>query len=428
MMSQAKEVILAQTGYNLHVIQTEKYKTNTVMLRMKAPLSKETATYRSLLAQLLQTSTKEYKTTTELRAYLEELYGASLYANVGKKGENHIINLTLEIANEKFLSDSEPLLAKGLKLLTEVLIHPNTDGEAFTKKEFDQEKRNLKQRIESLYDDKMKYASIRLVEEMCENEPYGVEVNGSLDQLEGISPASLYEYYKHALETDHIDLYVIGDVEPGQVEQICASYLTLPKRGNREIVPAVRPEQGEVKEVKDVEDVTQGKLNIGYRTGITFGTQEYYALQVFNGIFGGFSHSKLFTEVREKNSLAYYCASRIESHKGLLMVMSGIQTDNYEKTVSIVKEQMKEMKSGHFSDEIMEQTKAVIRNQLLETIDNPVGLIEVLYHNVVAGTNVQLDDWLEQIQKVTKEEIIDAGKGIELDTIYFLAGKEGADA
>ena len=422
-MTRVQQTILKEKGYCLHVIHTDKYKTNTIVMKMKAPLSKETVSYRALLAQVLQSSTQRFPTTAKLRTHLEELYGASLYANVSKKGEYHILTLTLEIANEKFLSDKEPLLSKGIQVLSEILMQPNTEGNAFSEKTVNQEKRTLKQRIQSLYDDKMRYSSIRLVEEMCKGEPYGIEVNGTAEQVESITPESLYEYYRHAIETDEITMFVVGDVEEAEVEGICRQYMSLSPRQVQiqEYDRNIRPEK--VKEIKEVQDVTQGKLNMGYRTGIVYGDPEYYALQVFNGIFGGFSHSKLFMEVRERNSLAYYCASRIESHKGLIMVMAGIQTENYDKTLAIINEQMEDMKQGKFSDEIIEQTKAVIENQLLETIDQPIGLIEVLYHNVVSPVHVEIDEWLERNKKVTKEEIMEAGKTIELDTVYFLAGK-----
>jgi predicted Zn-dependent peptidase len=145
---------------------------------------------------------------------------------------------------------------------------------------------------------------------------------------------------------------------------------------------------------------------------------------VFNGIFGGFSHSKLFINVREKASLAYYAASRLESHKGLMMVMSGIDLKNYDQAVGIIHEQLEAMKNGDFTDQELEQTKAVIQNQILETIDTSRGLTEILYHNVVAATNINLDKWLEEMQKVTKEEIVEVAKKIQMDTIYFLTGTE----
>ena len=147
-------------------------------------------------------------------------------------------------------------------------------------------------------------------------------------------------------------------------------------------------------------------------------------MQVLNGIYGGFSHSKLFINVREKNSLAYYAASRLESHKGLMIVMSGIDSKNYQQAVDIIKEQMEAMKKGDFSDEELAQTKAVIKNQLLETMDTARGTNEILYHNVVAGKNITVDEWLQRVDETTKEDIVKAAAKIQLDTIYFLTGAE----
>ena len=154
------------------------------------------------------------------------------------------------------------------------------------------------------------------------------------------------------------------------------------------------------------QELKQSKLNIGYRTFITYKDEDYFALQLFNGLFGGFSHSKLFVNVREKNSLAYYAASRFESHKGLFFVMSGIEAKNFEKAVEIIKEQMKAMQSGDFSEEEIQQTKSVIQNQILEAIDTPRGFVEMLYHGVISERTRPVEEWLTGIESVTKEEIV----------------------
>lgn len=426
-MQLEKEHVFKKQGYNLHIINTEKYKTNTIVWKMKAPLQVETVTYRALLPHVMQSSTQNYPTTTAFRAYLEDLYGATLFVDLSKKGEYHIITFTIEIANEKFLADDTPLLQKAINLLEETLLHPNAKNGSFVEKTVEQEKRNLKQRIQSVYDDKMRYSSVRLVEEMCKGEPYAIQTNGELDQIDSITAKSLFEYYERAFREDELDLYVIGDVDVKEVEGFCGN-LQFEDRKPKAISHATDQQQVKEKEVKETQDLKQGKLNIGYRTNIVYGDPDYFALQVFNGLFGGFPHSKLFINVREKASLAYYAASRVESHKGLLMVMSGIENAKYQQAVSIIKEQMDVMKKGDFTEQDIDQTKAVIRNQFLETVDSARGLIEVLYHNVAAKSHVQLENWLDLVAKTTKDEIIDVGKKVELDTIYFLAGLDGEEA
>jgi len=413
-------------GINVHTIPTNKFKTNTIVLKVKAPLSEEDVTVRAILPYVLQNATESHPQPSQFRAYLDELYGASLAVDLSKKGEDHIISIRLEIANEKFLKDSTPLLEKGIELLSEVLLKPVTEGNGFKTATVDKEKRALKQRIQSVYDDKMRYASQRLIEEMCAEEPYRLSANGEKDKVDAITSESLYSYYQNMLKTNDIHLYMVGDIKEEEVDEYIKKYFVLPDQDNKVTSSITQPnkDRKEPNEVIERQDIKQGKLNIGYRTNVTFKDDLYYALQVFNGIFGGFSHSKLFINVREKESLAYYAASRVESHKGLLLVMSGIDFSNYEKAVTIINQQIEAMKQGEYTDGEMSQTKAVIKNQILETIDTARGLIEVLYNNEVSEVDKPIEAFLEGVENVTKEEIQEVAKMIELDTTYFLTGKE----
>ncbi|KAA0564239.1 insulinase family protein [Bacillus sp. CH30_1T] len=424
-MTAINEVVKKKQGYTLHIVQTDKYKTNSLILKMKAPLDQETVTLRGLLPHVMQSSTKTYPSTTELRSYLDELYGANFFTDLGKKGEYHVVSMSVEIANEKFLRDSDPLLQKGIEFLADVLQNPHIENNEFDKKTVEKEKRNQKVRIQAVYDDKMRYANSRLVEEMCKGERFALHVNGISEEVESITAKSLYEYYQKVMNEDQFDLYVIGDVDVAEVENLCDQLLQINERTPLEVHSSEVEQKERENVVKEKQDVKQGKLNMGYRTHTQYGDDDYFALQVFNGIFGGFSHSKLFINVREKASLAYYAASRLESHKGLLMVMSGIEFEKYDQAVGIINDQLQAMKDGDFTDSEIEQTKAVIRNQLLETIDTSRGLVEVLYHNAVAHEEIDLKHWLEEIEKTTKEDIVKAANKVELDTIYFLTGMEG---
>lgn len=334
----------------------------------------------------------------------------------------------MDIANEKYLSDQTPLLQHGLQLVADILLSPATKNSSFLENIVEKEKRGLRQRIQAVYDDKMRYANMRLIQEMCSEEPYRLNAHGNIEDIEKINAKSLYEYYQNVLLNDGIDLYIVGDFKVDNVKELVEQSFVLPaNRQNRFIkTNVVQKHISDVKEIFEEQDIKQGKLHLGCRTNTTYQDDDYFALQMFNGIFGGFSHSKLFINVREKASLAYYAASRFESHKGLLMIMSGIEFGNYEKCVTIIKEQLDHMKNGNISEDEMNQTKAVLKNQILETIDTANGLIEVLYQNVVAGVVRPLEDWLTKIDEITKEDIQTVSQKVELDTIYFLKGLEGA--
>ena len=411
-------------GLRVHIIPTDKYKTNTFVFRLKAPLNEETVTERALLPYVLQSATEKLPSVIRLRQYLEELYGSSLAVDVSKKGEDHIISIYVDIANEVYLHDAPPLFEKALSMLSDIVLHPATEGNGFLSSIVESEKRALLQRIEATYDDKMRYANERLIEEMCKVEPYRLSANGKKESVSSITNESLYQYYQKVLAEDEMDLYIIGDISENAVDLV-SKYFSISTRPVRERNVLLHRRNNEEKEVVEKQELKQSKLHIGYRTFVTYKDEDYFALQLFNGLFGGFSHSKLFVNVREKNSLAYYAASRFESHKGLLFVMSGIEAKNYEKAVEIIKEQMLAMQNGEFSEEEIHQTKSVIQNQILEAIDTPRGFVEMLYHGIISDRTRPVEEWLTGIESVTKEEIVKVAKNIELDTIYFLQGTEG---
>lgn len=412
-------------SYQIHIIETEKFKTNQIAIKFRSPLSKKNSTKRALLPHIMQSATKKFTDTPALRAYLEDLYGAVFYADVSKKGEDHIISFNLEIVNEQYVPDKEPLLEKAFSFLHEVIFNPLVENNRFSPSIISVEKRNQKQRLQAIFDDKMRYASQKLVEEMCKDELYSLNPQGNLEDIESITDTDLFDYYKEMISNDLIDVYVVGNIQMNEVEELCDKYLTFEKRGKLEEKVLSSPKKiDEVKQIIETQNIQQGKLNIGYRTHITYKDPDYFALQVFNGLFGGFAHSKLFINVREKASLAYYAASRYESHKGLMFVMSGIQAENFQKALDIISLQLEEMKQGKFTEEELEQTKAVIINQLIETTDTPRGLIEILYHNVIANKTYSLKEWIENIITVTAEEVINVANKIECDTIYFLKGEE----
>ncbi|MET3504978.1 EF-P 5-aminopentanol modification-associated protein YfmF [Halalkalibacter oceani] len=411
----------------IHTVPTDKYKTTSLIMMMKAPLEQETVALRALLPQVLQNGTASKPSRKELRQTLDEMYGALFTTDVQKKGEQHIITLRLEVANEQFLSDSTPLLKQATTLLAEILLHPRLEGDTFVNSVLETEKRSLIQRIESVYDDKMRYANVRVTEEMCKGERFALTAFGTAEEVQAITAESLHDYYVNAIRTNQFDLYLVGSFEEEQaladVREAFAPLIAINKPANQ-LVTTESPDVDEIRVVHEAQDVKQGKLHIGFRTYLTYSDEDYVAMQVCNGLFGGFSHSKLFINVREKESLAYYAASRLESHKGIMMVMSGIEFAKYERAVEIIKEQFAAMQQGDFSTDEVEQTKAMLKNQILETADVARGYVELLYHQVISGSKRALSEWLEQVDAVTKEDIVRVAKHVKLDTIYFLKGKE----
>jgi predicted Zn-dependent peptidase len=410
---------------DLHVLSTDKFKTTTIALHIEQTLAPETVTDTAVIPYVLKRGSAKYPSTQQLRQYIDSLFGAVFHTDVFKKGEKQIIQIQLEIANEKFLSDSAPLLRKGIEFLGEVITRPLIENNAFSEAYVRSEAEILKKKISSLVDDKIRYANQRVTEEMCKDEPYRLLSYGNTEELDEVNPAALYTYYSKLLAENPIDIYVVGDVSMDEVKEMVEQNFEVNRKQVKEI-PYSPVQKKNVQEQVVVErmQVGQGKLNIGCRTNTTLADDDYEALLVLNGILGGFPHSKLFVNVREKESLAYYAVSRLESHKGILMMMSGIEIDKFEQAVEIMKRQIQLMKEGEISDKEFSQTIATLTNQLIETKDNARTIIDFAYNSRLSKRVRTLDGLLAKLQAVTKEDVVKMAGKIEIDTVYFLRDKE----
>ncbi|WP_366249639.1 pitrilysin family protein [Terribacillus aidingensis] len=423
-MKIAGEEIITGKGATLHLIPTKKYKTISIAVKLQAPLERETITARALLPYVLQQGTANLTDARALRLKLDDLYGAILSITGTKKGEKHIITLRLDVANENYLSDRTPLFEKAVDLLREILFEPKTENEAFTESIVSREMQTLKQKMVALKDDKMSYANMRLIDEMCKGEPYSLHVHGYEEELKDMDGRKLYGFYEKMLKQDKMDIYILGDVERELAEKAVEPFLERDIASHEEGTASVHPASADVKEVIEVQDVQQAKLHLGYRTNIRYDDPDYAALQVFNGLFGGFPSSKLFRNVREKHSLAYYAASRFESHKGLLFVFSGIDPKDYQKAKEIIDAQLAAMQAGEFEESEVEEIKDLIISQILETIDNPAGHIETLYQQVMGNKNITIEQMLDTIRLVSLDDVLQVAKKVQLDTVYLLTNKE----
>lgn len=422
------EKVTEMNHIHFHFIPSDKFKTVNIVVKCKAPLDRSTITKRALLPYLLQKGSAKYPSEKQLMLKLDELYGAILSIDGVKKGNNHIISFRLEVANEKFIQNETTVMDESLTLLHDIIFNPYLEGNAFPEQVVAREKITLKNKINAIYDDKLAYANMRLIDEMCKGENYSIHSNGYVEDLDQLNAQNVYEYYEQLLQEDRIDFYLLGDF---QVEAMEKQVKQLFKRHTYEERLVVDHGQGvkleQPYEVKEMQPIQQAKLHIGYRTNCTYQDENYFALQLFNGLFGGFPSSKLFKNVREKHSLAYYAASRIESHKGLLFVFSGIEANHYQKAKEIIEAQMKAMQAGEFTNQEIDETKELIISEIRETLDHPQGTIELLYQQVIADKIISPKSYIEKIKQVTKEAIVHVANKIEEDTIYLLTSEKRGD-
>ena len=410
-------------GVSLHIRQSSQFKTVNFSIKWRKPLTVKDAAERSVLSNVMHHSNGKFKKAAEYRSHLDDLYGTVMYFDASKRGQDHTVVLNVETVNDQYLANNK-VLDDVIDLIQTAIFNPNFENDQFVPSIVEREKEMIIQRIQSVFDDKTRYAHQRLTQIMRPNQPASISANGTIEEVKKVTPESLTKAYHSMINEDKIDIYVLGDVD---VEAIQEKLVNALQFKDRETIPYPDyPEEGPEKEyTKEKQEMNQGKLHMGYSTPIKFGDEDYPKMQIFNGVFGGYAHSKIFMNVRERESLAYYASSSYSSHYGLVYVVSGIEPSNEKKAIDVIKEQLDAMKNGEITDLELNQTKAMMTNQLKEALDSARGQIDIYDQYKDYGEEFSVDTWKERWAKVTKEDLQQMAEKLKLEAIYFLSGKEG---
>lgn len=413
-------------GINLTLIPEEKFKSNLVSIYIQRILDRDEVTMNALLPSIIKSGSEKYPSAREMSYHQDDLYGVSIGADSSKRGESQVITFKIISTDEEYLD--EKIFKKVVKYLDEVVNHPLVIDGGFKEEYVTIEKENLKNRIESIINDKGRYAVERAREEMFKNEKYGISDLGYLADIDKITAKGLYEHYVNIMKTSPIDIVVEGNFDEDEIVEIISNGFDFHRENIIEIPRAdFIKKVDEIKVIKEEMDITQGKLVMGYRCNVDYKDEfKYYSLFVGSNVLGGGPHSKLFVNVREKESLCYYIYSSLEKYKTSMFISSGIESENYDKTVELIGEQLKSLKEGKISDEELLNSKSAIISSLKTIKDSLGGSSDFYFSQSMGGTNTTVEKIIEMIEKVTVSDIVEAFKNIELDTIYFLSNNKEA--
>lgn len=411
-------------GIKIHKIETNQFKTNLYAVFLATPLKRENVTKDALIAAVLRRGTKNIISQDKISKELEEMYGASFDCGIEKTGDNHIIKFYLEALNEEFLPEKEELTQKCINILLDIVTNPFVENNGFKQEYVDGEKENLKQIINGKIDNKARYSLDRCVEEIFKGEPYGLYKYGYVEDLEKITPQNLYEYYKELIKNCKIDIYYSGIFDNDNTEKIIEKRLqenNIEPRNAKYVINNEMTEKKQKSETKTVEesmDVTQGKLVLGLQIDDN-NKNSRFAASVYNAILGGGANSKLFQNVREKNSLAYTASSSYIRTKNVILVHCGIDIDKYEKALETIKEQIEDMKKGNFTDKDIEDAKKLIISSVKSISAEQDTEITYDYGQELSNEHTTIKDYQQNIEQVKREQIVDIANKININTIYF---------
>lgn len=411
--------------YNLHIIKTKKFKTVTVQANFKNKLDKEEITYRNLLINVLCSSTKKYPTKREMEIETENLYELNYQATNYISGKYNVMSFDITFLNDKYTEDG--MFDKSIDFLCEILFNPNVEDTRnytrFNTKSFELAYNLLEDNIKAVKESTISYSKMRMLEVMSPNTMTSLRGCGYLDDLYSINAKKLYNYYKKMIKSDIIDIFVIGDVNESHVKKIISDKFkvrTIKKKSeshfindkSRHLIP---------KTYKEKQHVNQSQLVMGFKIDKMSDFEKRYVMNVYSYILGGGPDSKLFQNVREKNSLCYSISSITQPLNSIMMVTAGIKASDFKKTVNLIKKEIKKMQKGSFSDEDIIKAKVTYMNSIKELEDNPQNLLG-MYAGIEYLKSDDIDTRIKKINRVTKKSVMKLANKIHLDTIYLLEG------
>lgn len=417
------KTIAVAPGITLRAMQTEKFKTACFSLNFLRPHTAADAALDALLPSVLLRATEHYPDIRSISMQLDALYGASLGTLIRRKGEIKLVGFYADFIEDAFLPQGESVFAPIVDLTEEILFRPLTENGVFCAQNVEGEKQNLINAIEAEMNDKRTYAMAKMLRVMCENESYGVPRLGRAEEVRVITPQTLWAHYQKVLKTSRIELFYAGQKSP---ETVAEAFRRLfagkqPETCTPVGTQVVRTAE-KTRELSERMDVTQGKLVIGLRTGITVEDADYPALLLLNAVYGAGVTSKLFVNVREKLSLCYYASSSLEKYKGVMLVSAGVDFKNYETAKAAIFKELDDCKCGKITSEELEAARQAVLSALRAAQDSPAQLDEFYMGTTIA----RMDDFEEltiKVSALTAEDLTLAAQKLTVDTIYFLKGE-----
>jgi predicted Zn-dependent peptidase len=411
---------IENSNYNLHLIETDKFKTITVKVNFKREFLKEEITKRNLLVNILLEGSKNYPRRRLLEIKTEELYDIGYRIMNYASGKCSIMSFEMTFINPSYTEDI--MYDESFKFINELIFNPYIDNNKFNSKNYKLACNISNDYFDTLKEDTNSYSQMRMLEEMDE-EYISYRGCGYKEDLKDINEANLYECYKDIIDNDIVDIFVIGNISKDKAIDLVSKYLPFKTNKRKDLEHFYKRDKvlDTVKCANDKINKEQSTLVLGLRYDNLTNYDARYTLMVYNYILGGSTESNLFKTVREENSLCYYITSQSQPLLNIGLIRSGINADDYDRVVALIYQELENMKKGNFDDAKIENAKVIYINGLTELEDNQDSIIS-LYEGIEYLNSDTIDNRIKNINKVTRDDVIRVANMVHLNVIYLLEG------
>jgi len=414
---------------HISFLPSDKFKTNFLSVNFITELTSQNATGTALLSRVLTRASKNYPTTALLSQKLQYYYDMTQSISSYKRGEKLIVSYTSDFLKNAYLPEKdEDLVSASVEMFREVFFNVLANNGAFDETIVKTEKNDLVNTIRALINNKNAYARQKCTEIMCENERYSISENGTEENALAMDVKGLYDFYQKLISTSAVEIFFVGECDEDFLEKKFADIFASLDRNVLSIrdTEILSQASEEIKEVTECMQVSQGKIAMGFRTGVSVKDSDSAALFLMCDIFGGSPVSKLFMNVREKLSLCYYCRSIADSQKGVMFVLSGIESANRDKAMNAILSELSDIQNGNITDEDLDAAKLSLTNSCRELDDNPAAYCSWILSRLVCGIETTPEEFCKELDKVTISDVVEVSKKIKLDSVYFLKGNDAS--
>ncbi len=409
---------IKRDNYNLHLINTDRFKTITVSLKFTKKYNREESVYFKLLERVLPINgTENYKSVNDITKKLESLYNANIGYKFYVTSENMTFETNLRIINPKYTK--EDTYKESFDLFKEILTKPTLKNNQF--KYFDLQKDNLINSILNVKDDLRSYSSLKFQEIFYKGTVYAENNYKNIKLFEDMESKKLYENYKKLFSEFKIDVFVIGEFD----EEVLTKYIEELMKGfkskdnyTKDLYTKVKCKESLV---KDKFKESQSSLLIGLNINGLTDEERDYKLILYNTILGSMNNSVLFVNVREKNSLCYSIGSTISKFTETMIIRSGISSDSFDDAVRLIKESLEEMKDEKKVDKLLKNAKKTLNiayNDFYESSNKIIDYYFIREFTILPS----IEERREKVMNLTSKDVTDIAKKVSIGLIYLMEG------
>ena len=407
-------------GVFLNTLDAQKFNRCRITIRFQYPACRETATASAVLPLVLERCCADYPDMTLLSRRLAKLYGADLSVDNSTNGANRVLTVSVTGIKDEFALEGEDLTAEYADLVFGVAFRPYLVNGRFDEEALAIERGKLRQQLQAEVNDKRLYCVRQARRRFFGDSLAGVERDGYLEEVDGVTPQLLTQVYEEMLCRASIEVTAIG-AKDETVRRLLLAALEGRKREWQAPLPGLfMPRQQPDHQVETM-DMVQAKLCLLFTAGRCTGAQEIAASRLAMALYGGSVTSRLFLNVREKQSLCYYCSSSYTSVTGCMMVDSGVEPANAQKAEAAILKELAQLCDGPITDEEMEDCRRGLLSSLESVEDSLSGLEGWYFAEIARGGSVSTPAQARAaLEQVTKKQVRQVLRQFTLSVSYLL--------